>query len=531
MKIPFPPSRYPSRLRESWLLMLSLVMLFPVFAAAATLSPTLRPDGMILAPAFSPDGATLVFVSTATTLMTNDHNAPLSNVLTLDLVTGAVELVSVRHLGDESGDGPSFAPQFVREGKAIVFESRADNLVTNDFNSRADTFLRDLVLAQTTLVSVATNGQSANADSSRPSASADGRWVAFQSNANDLASADDGIWEQVYLRDMDLGVTILISTNSAGIAVEGGATAPLLSGDGRFVVFSSSSNELEVTTEGGASTDLYVRDRTTGRIEPVRMTTNGPSRSARAWNPALASGANVLTFLAADLSDLEAPLSAYSVHLETGAMHAQPVSTVPGVLISGAGGPVSDREGTLLAVEMEIGEDAAVQRGVWLWEPGAGLPRELTTGQLARDEWNFLHSPVVSANGSRIVALHTSGTLVIFNRDGELVGGPYPADDWSAPALSGEGRWLAFHSAVERDAALTRDQALFLVDLEAEPARLRIKRHDGGLRIDWEAGALVQLEMATDLVGTWILVPGATNPPVELDIEFGARVYRLRRLE
>jgi hypothetical protein len=101
----------------------------------------------------------------------------------------------------------------------------------------------------------------------------------------------------------------------------------------------------------------------------------------------------------------------------------------------------------------------------------------------------------------------------------------------SSSHLSRFGRRLAFHSAVETDEALARDQALFLIDLEAEPARLRIKRQDGRLRIDWEAGALVQLEMATDLSGAWILVPGATNPPVELDIESGARIYRLGRVE
>lgn len=187
----------------------------------------------------SADGRYVVFMSLAKDLVAGVTN-DLKQVYLRDRQSGTTTLISVNRLGTGASSGYASEAALSADGRYVVFVSDADDLVPNDTNRVADVFVRDWMAGTTTLVSVATNGWSANRVSEAPSISADGRWVAFQSPANNLAPNDaDSFSYDVFVRDMVAGTTILASTNFPGDPSNASHTAPLLSPDGNYVAFQS----------------------------------------------------------------------------------------------------------------------------------------------------------------------------------------------------------------------------------------------------------------------------------------------------
>lgn len=189
--------------------------------------------------AVSADGRYVVFASVAKDLVpgvTNDFK----QVYLRDRPSGTTMLVSVNRFGTGAGDGYASEASLSADGRYATFVSDAGDLVSNDTNRLADVFVRDLVAGTTTLVSVATNGWSANRFSEAPSISADGRWVAFQGMANNLAPNDaDSFSYDVFVRDLAAGATIFASTNFPGDSAAPSHSAPLVSPDGHYVAFQS----------------------------------------------------------------------------------------------------------------------------------------------------------------------------------------------------------------------------------------------------------------------------------------------------
>ncbi|MCX6902238.1 MAG: hypothetical protein NTW03_01905, partial [Verrucomicrobia bacterium] len=142
-----------------------------------------------------------------------------------------------------SGAGSSFNPAFSADGRFVVFVSQANNLVTNDdLGPNLDVFVRELATGTTTLVSVNTNGQGGgDAEANYPAISADGRYVAFASKAGNLIYNDTNNGSDVFVRDLVLGTTTLASADANGLAsTSGGAsTHPLISANGRWIFFES----------------------------------------------------------------------------------------------------------------------------------------------------------------------------------------------------------------------------------------------------------------------------------------------------
>jgi Tol biopolymer transport system component len=191
---------------------------------------TVSPNAISSLSAFSAsaDGYRIAFSSEADNLVANDTNQ-CRDVFVRDLLAGTNLLVSVTASGLGSGDGLSFDPAISGDGRYVVFGSSASDLVSGDTNNAQDVFIRDLQSGTTMLVSVSTNGTSpGNQDSHSPSISADGRYVLFRSRANNLAP---GIFsnETAFVRDLQLGITRAV--------VPGGARAPVMTPDGRFVAF------------------------------------------------------------------------------------------------------------------------------------------------------------------------------------------------------------------------------------------------------------------------------------------------------
>jgi Tol biopolymer transport system component len=155
------------------------------------------------------------------------------------------------------------------DGRYVAFTSFASNLVANDTNGRLDVFVRDTATGTTTIASVGSDGSQATAPSSEPSISADGRYVAFQTSAPDLVPGDTNDDDDVFVRDLRAGTTTRVSVTAAGRpgGWHDGSQYPSISADGRYVAFETESKLVSSDTD--YQFDVYVYDRETARPERV----------------------------------------------------------------------------------------------------------------------------------------------------------------------------------------------------------------------------------------------------------------------
>ncbi|MBC7820098.1 MAG: PD40 domain-containing protein [Planctomycetaceae bacterium] len=163
------------------------------------------------------------------------------------------------------------------DGRFVVFGSYATNLVTPDANGGevADTFVRDRLLGTTRRVNVSTAGVQGTLDGSWPLISANGRFVVFNSYSKNLVPGDDPtpiVQEaDVFLRDLQAGTTERVSVNIAGVEGDNDSQHPAsISADGRYVAFPSYSTDL-VNGDSNGKIDVFVRDRTAGTTERVSV--------------------------------------------------------------------------------------------------------------------------------------------------------------------------------------------------------------------------------------------------------------------
>ncbi|MCH8948820.1 MAG: PD40 domain-containing protein, partial [Chloroflexi bacterium] len=145
----------------------------------------------------------------------------------------ATERASVSSAGAEA-NGPSFGPALSDDGRYVVFTSDATNLSPSDTNSR-DVFVRDRQTGNTELVSIASDGAQANQAALFPAISGDGRYIAFQSDADNLVAGDTNGVSDIFLHDRQTGVTERVSLTSAGGQANGDSFTPSVSADGRYV--------------------------------------------------------------------------------------------------------------------------------------------------------------------------------------------------------------------------------------------------------------------------------------------------------
>ncbi|MER7047063.1 RICIN domain-containing protein [Streptomyces jumonjinensis] len=213
------------------------------------------------APSITPDGRHLAFESSAANLVTGDTNG-VSDVFLRDLGTGSVERVSVSSSGAQ-GNGPSVGADVTPDGRQIAFASQAGNLVSGDTGQFFDAFVRDRQSGTTERVSPAHGGGSADRDSGEPAISADGRYVAFSSNAGDLVpnQYNDGL-NDVFLRDRQSATTQRVSFGHDGYESLMSSYSPTITDDGRYVAFTSWSETL-VPDDTNGSDDAFVWDRQT----------------------------------------------------------------------------------------------------------------------------------------------------------------------------------------------------------------------------------------------------------------------------
>jgi Ca2+-binding RTX toxin-like protein len=225
-------------------------------------------------PDISADGRYVVWQSQAKNLSNDDGDATL-DVFLRDTVTNTTSLIS-RQSGTapaNGGDGDSSSPSISDDGRYVAFFSNADNLSPDDVTGY-DIFVRDTATDTTTLASRQTgtdpmNG--ADGDSFLPAISAGGRYVAFFSAADNLSTDDVNTVENVFVRDLVNNTTTLVSRQSGTAAMNGGdanSYQPAISADGRFVAFTSPSKNLS-DDDADLYPDVFVRDIAANTISLV----------------------------------------------------------------------------------------------------------------------------------------------------------------------------------------------------------------------------------------------------------------------
>ena len=223
-------------------------------------------------PVVSDDGRYVAFYSYSTNLGGGLGDSFSLDVFVRDIQTGATELASVNSAGQQ-GNNQSSGFDMSSDARYVVIQSLASNLAANDTNGMYDVYLRDRQTGTTRLVSVTAGGTSGNGASLVPAVSDDGRYVAFQSAASDLVPDDGNGKNDVFLRDMDAGVTTLISRPPGGSA-DGASGYPRITPDGRYVVFYSDAANLVAGDTNGVR-DLFVYDRIAQSLQRASVGANG----------------------------------------------------------------------------------------------------------------------------------------------------------------------------------------------------------------------------------------------------------------
>lgn len=239
----------------------------------------------------TPDGRYSLFASLTNNLtLTNNINLsqPFQyNVFVRDDLNQTTRLASVNPIG-VGGNGNSFPTGISTNGQYALFESGASDFVANDTNHANDVFVRDLVNGTTTLVSVSTIGGSANGSSRGSVLTPDGRYVAFVTTASDLVADDTNNIPDVFVRDLQTGLTTLISVGAMATnpsTLLSSSESPEITPDGRYVVFYSTATNLvpNVLTPD----EIYVRDWMAGK-------TFWASTNARAMAESVIGSSNIV---------------------------------------------------------------------------------------------------------------------------------------------------------------------------------------------------------------------------------------------
>ncbi|HEV2060248.1 MAG TPA: hypothetical protein VGR11_12895 [Solirubrobacteraceae bacterium] len=229
---------------------------------ASVASDEAQGSGASAEPDVSSDGRLVVFTSRADNLVPGDTNGS-EDVFVRDMVTGTTSLVS-RGLGEVSADGRSSAPAISADGRFVTFSSDASNLVAGDRNRRQDVFRRDLLTHHTKLISIRRGGgggQNKAMSGGRAQVSdvsRDGRFVVFESDATNLVARDRNRRTDVFVRDVRRGSTRRVSLSTTNEEGSGASFLPTITPDGRFVAFASRADDL--VAEDARGLDVFVRD-------------------------------------------------------------------------------------------------------------------------------------------------------------------------------------------------------------------------------------------------------------------------------
>jgi Tol biopolymer transport system component len=211
-----------------------------------------------------------------------------------DRGTGTTTRASVDSAGAQANQLSS-TPSLSADGRLVAFTSFSDNLVAEDLNETADVFVHDMQSAQTTRVSVYGPDFESDGDSLRSMISANGRFVAFDSDAWNLAWGDTNDAIDVYVYDRQALVVTRVSVDDSGDQSDGASFRPSISADGRYVAFYTEASNLVPGDKNGA-TDVMLYDRQSGAVKRMSVTNSGQEADGDSIRPALSADGTLVAY-------------------------------------------------------------------------------------------------------------------------------------------------------------------------------------------------------------------------------------------
>ena len=315
------------------------------------------------------------------------------------------------------------------DGRYVAFDSQATNLVGGDTNAASDVFLHDRQTGVTERVSLTSGGAQGNGDSRSPALSPDGRYVAFSSGATNLVAGDTNGVDDVFVRDRQAGSTERVSISTAGAQGSAVSTAPAVSSDGRYVAFSSSSPEF-VAGDTNGKADVFIRDRLNGTTERVSLTSDGMQSPDSSNSPEFSADGRFLayiSFAALVPEDTNASTDVYLYDLQA---HTTKIMSV-----SSAGVPGNLDSNILLATYAPS-----------LSADGRYVAFASNSNNLVPNDTNvtsdaFVHDRDADGNGIFDEPGGMLTTRVSVNSNGAQTSGTV-----QNPSISADGRYVAFRS-------------------------------------------------------------------------------------
>ncbi len=258
-----------------------------------------------------PDGvATTLFFST-TNAPGGTHNATLTwsgqcngqqvsvqKGIQLQLIAGchAAASTSVASVGisGAQSNGDSNSAALSADGSRVAFVSWASNLVSNDGVHNYDVFVRDMQSGLTKRASQSTAGVGNNGSNRAPDISADGRFVVYYSDSSTLVAGDSNAKRDVFVFDWNSNSTTRVSVAASGAQGNGHSEDAAISGDGRFVAFYSSATNL--TAGGSSSSNVFLRDRLIATTTQVSLGVGGAQPNSICIDPAISDDGRYVAF-------------------------------------------------------------------------------------------------------------------------------------------------------------------------------------------------------------------------------------------
>ncbi|WP_235919339.1 Ig-like domain-containing protein [Heliomicrobium undosum] len=254
-------------------------------------------SGASTRPSISGDGRYVVFESISSNLVDNDTNyTPDRDIFIHDRVTHSTKRLSVDSYGNQVF-GDCNSPYISQNGKFVVFASMAANFLPSDTDTKKDIFLIDLETGSFSMVSVSSSSVKGNDTSDHPSVSNDGRFIVFESVADNLVENDNNHERDIFLRDTVNNQTTRVSLSSAG--QEGTALKPSemahISADGRYVVFSSYADNL-VDNDTNGEYDVFLHELASGETTRLSLSGEGQEGNQESWRPFISSNGRYVVF-------------------------------------------------------------------------------------------------------------------------------------------------------------------------------------------------------------------------------------------
>jgi hypothetical protein len=267
-------------------------------------------------PITDPQGRHVVFESTATDLVSGDTNT-MSDIFYVNAATGGIERVSVDSAGTEATNH-SYRPRVSDDGRRVVFESVATNLVTGDTNGKSDIFLRNLVTDTTTRLSVDSNGNEVNGGpdgSINADISANGLYAVFESDQH-LDGDTNGSITDIFVRAIDVPSTAILSFAEGDVnGADNNSTRPSISADGRYIAFESLATDLlGAGNDTNGQADVFVRDKNSSTIERVSVDNLGAQGNDASMNAAISTDGRYVSFTTREPFDTTDFPSTYDIY-------------------------------------------------------------------------------------------------------------------------------------------------------------------------------------------------------------------------